>query len=171
MPTDPDEPVILTQTRTGFEAETIVASLAAHGVEATVADAASAQLWFGVHCPVKVMVRQADLERARDALRAIEAESVDIDWSELDEGTPEDADEAGGAAPIRRRSLWTVVLALLAPAGVFVCYLGTRNGDVILQMMGVVTLLTAGLVAALLMAAPARVRRDAPRGPGPGKIG
>jgi hypothetical protein len=86
MTADPEGLVVLTEAKTGFEAETIAHSLEAQGVRATVADAMTTELFSGAIGSAKVMVRRADLETARNALRAIKAESVDIDWSELDVG-------------------------------------------------------------------------------------
>lgn len=74
----------------------------------------------GFH-PTAVRVRESDLDRARAALENARRDSVDIDWSEVDVGEPEDAIAARIAArpephvPVRRFRpgpilVWTIVL-------------------------------------------------------------
>ncbi len=92
MPPDPDQLVLLMSTRTEFEGRTIAAALEAEGITTKVF-AASAQMlqWEGgITSTVRVMVRRADLARAGDVLRATRRDSVDLDWSEVDVGEPED---------------------------------------------------------------------------------
>ncbi len=97
MPKDPDILVDLTTARTAFEAEMIAESLRAQGIPAEAFTTAGSTLQWDIAAtqPMRVQVRRRDLERARDALRAIRAESVDIDWSEVETGDPsvETADE------------------------------------------------------------------------------
>lgn len=81
----------LTSVTSEFEAATIVESLRAQGIPAQHLGGGLAGFRAEVPSLVRVVVRQRDLERARLALRAIQAESVDIDWDEVDVGTPEDA--------------------------------------------------------------------------------
>lgn len=99
MGTDPEILVPLTSARTGFEAETIAQALTAHGVPAQVFGlSAQVMQWeLGYHDAIKVMVRRGDLETASDILKAIKAESVDIDWSEIDVGDrpPDGMDDSG----------------------------------------------------------------------------
>lgn len=91
MEKDPEILVPLTSARTGFEAETIAQALNAHGVPAQVFGlSAQVMQWeLGYHDAIKVMVRRGDLETAKDILKAIKADSVDIDWSEVDVGEAE----------------------------------------------------------------------------------
>src|SRR5882672_5763286 len=99
MEKDPEILVPLTSARTGFEAETIAQALNAHGVPAQVFGlSAQVMQWeLGYHDAIKVMVRRGDLETASDILKAIKAESVDIDWSEVDVGdrAPDGNDDTG----------------------------------------------------------------------------
>lgn len=85
METDPNALVLLTTARTDFEAETIAEALRAQGIRAEVF-AAAASVMQNAAIPVQVLVQEKDLVAAKNALRAIKAESVDIDWSEVDTG-------------------------------------------------------------------------------------
>lgn len=75
----------LTTARTEFEAEVIVQALVAQGIPAKAFSTAGAVLQWDIAAtqPIRVVVRRRDLEAARDALRAIRAESVDLDWDEV----------------------------------------------------------------------------------------
>jgi hypothetical protein len=95
-PPDPESIVELTATPTEFEAEAIAGALRAQGVEARVVGGLLAGFRAEAPATVRVMVRAADLETARNALRALKADSIDIDWDELDVGDPEP-----GAPPVR----------------------------------------------------------------------
>lgn len=88
MARDPDILVDLTTARTEFEAETIAEALRAQGIPAqTFAIAGSVLQWdVAITQPIRVAVRRRDLEQARAILRAVRAESVDLDWSEVDTG-------------------------------------------------------------------------------------
>lgn len=84
---------------TEFEAETIVQALRAQGLAAVTGGGALAGQWAALgKVYVQVLVRKADLERARLALRAVQAESVDLDWQGVDVGdhTPVSARERAG---------------------------------------------------------------------------
>ncbi len=123
MGTDPDILVPLMSARSEFEASTIAESLRANGVPAEVfGTAAQMGQWeFGITNDAKIMVRRADLARAQDVLRAVKADSVDLDWSEVDVGAPADGspdDEPQRNTPRARDrrhvvTAWIVVLALL----------------------------------------------------------
>lgn len=74
---------------------------------------------FGVNNTVKVMVRRADQQRGAEILRAVRADSVDIDWNEVDVGTstPDDAPEEprtarGREGADRRRQITVAVIVL-----------------------------------------------------------
>ena len=88
MADDPDILVDLTTGRTDFEAEVIVNALLAEGIEARAFTTAGAMLQWDIAAtqPMRVQVRRADLTRAQAALRGLRAESVDLDWSEIDTG-------------------------------------------------------------------------------------
>ena len=77
MADDPNQPVVLTTTPTEAEAAMIVAALENRGVVAHITGALTSGFRTEVPGGVQVLVRQDDLERARDALRTIESQS---DW-------------------------------------------------------------------------------------------
>lgn len=93
---DPDILVDLTTARTEFEAQTIANALEAHGLEAKVfANVGSVMQWeVAVSQPIKVAVRRRDLEAARSILKTIRAESIDVDWDEVDTGDEKSLREA-----------------------------------------------------------------------------
>lgn len=86
MNDDPDILVNLTTASTDFEAQTIAQALEAHGVTAKVFANAGSMLQGALVSEIRVAVRRADVELARSVLRTIKAESVDIDWNEVDTG-------------------------------------------------------------------------------------
>lgn len=85
MHPDPQALVPLTTALNDFEAQTIAEALRAQGIPAEVF-AAAASMMQTVAVPVQVLVQEKDLAGAKNALRAIKADSVDIDWSEIDTG-------------------------------------------------------------------------------------
>ncbi len=106
MPKDPDILVDLTTARTAFEAEMIAETLRAQGIPAEAFTTAGSMLQWDIAAtqPMRVQVRRRDLDRARDSLRAIRADSVDLDWSEVDTGdrTPvSDRERAAAGDPVR----------------------------------------------------------------------
>lgn len=120
MGTDPEILVPLTSARTGFEAETIAQALNAHGVPAQVFGlSAQVMQWeLGYHDAIKVMVRRGDLETASDILKALKAESVDIDWSEVEVGEPPEDEHETIALPAKpnhwpRRVIWAVFIVAM----------------------------------------------------------
>lgn len=90
MPQDPEILVELTSARTEFEAETIAETLRSEGIPAEVFGLSSrvAQWELGINTSQKIMVRRQDLVRAAEVLKANKADSVDLDWSEVDVGQP-----------------------------------------------------------------------------------
>lgn len=123
MSQDPDILVLLTSTRTEFEAQTIAEALRAHGIPAQAfgTAAATAQWELGIRSEFQVMVRRRDLDEAGSVLRAIKADSVDIDWEEVDVGADESPDtppplELGPkqpASPWLRRVGWAVFIGAM----------------------------------------------------------
>ncbi len=100
---DPDGPALVVSTPTEFEAQTKAALLRDEGIDVTVQPAAPS--WTG-HLSVSpggggssVWVRAADLDRARTLLETRIADSVDIDWDEVDVGEREDM---GPLSPVGR---------------------------------------------------------------------
>jgi hypothetical protein len=74
MTDDPNQPVVLATLPTDVQAALIVAALRERGIEArSVGELTSG---FRAEAPggVKILVRQADLDRAQVALRAVEAD-------------------------------------------------------------------------------------------------
>ena len=88
----PDDLVTLTTVETQFQAGIIVAVLEDAGIKAFSFGALNALYPISQRItPVIVQVRQGDLETARAALKQNIADSVDIDWDEVDVGELEDA--------------------------------------------------------------------------------
>lgn len=92
MSQDPLEPIELTRVMTEFEAATITEALHAAGVLASVLGGNLAGMRAEAPAMATVVVRRMDLDKARDILRAVKADSIDIDWNEVDIGQPETAD-------------------------------------------------------------------------------
>lgn len=92
---DPDTLVTLTTARTELQGGVMRAVLADAGVRAHVfATSANTMQWEGGYTdPIKVQVRRADLDRAREALRRSAQESIDLDWADVDVGQFEEIGE------------------------------------------------------------------------------
>ncbi|MCI0363749.1 MAG: DUF2007 domain-containing protein [Phycisphaerales bacterium] len=87
----PDDLVTLVTRPTEFEANVLVAVLQEAGIKAFAFGALATTLHLGSRItPVPVQVRRADLERAKVALAQNVADSVDLDWDEVDLGERED---------------------------------------------------------------------------------
>lgn len=91
MADDPLMLVPLISVPSDFEAQIIAEALRAHGVPAEVFGIAArvGQWEFGINNDAKVMVRRSDMETAQNVLRGIKADSIDIDWDEIDVGAPD----------------------------------------------------------------------------------
>jgi len=74
MSDDPNRPVVLTTMPTETQAALVVAGLDERGVKAEMMGELTSGFRAEAPGGVRVIVRQADLERAQDALRAIEAQ-------------------------------------------------------------------------------------------------
>lgn len=118
---DLDILVGLTTARTDFEAEIIVRALEANGIPARAFTIAGAMLQWDVAAsqPMRVMVRRRDLERGADILRAVRAESVDIDWSQAEVGVEDPGEPVppAGISPgwiptVRRIGMVLVIVGL-----------------------------------------------------------
>lgn len=72
MVDDPNQPVVLTTTPTEVSAAMIVAALENQGVSAHTTGALTSGFLTAVPGEVQILVRRADLEQAREALRTIE---------------------------------------------------------------------------------------------------
>lgn len=87
----PDDLVTLTTRPTEFEAHTLVAVLEEAGIDAYAFGAMHALLPLSERIvAVPIQVRRRDLERAQAALAQNVADSVDLDWDEVDVGERED---------------------------------------------------------------------------------
>jgi hypothetical protein len=74
MTDDPNQPVVLATVPTGVQAALIVAALRERGIEPQSVGELTSGFRTGAPGGVKILVRQADLDRAQVALRAIEAD-------------------------------------------------------------------------------------------------
>lgn len=102
MTLDPDQLVTLTTAPTDFAARVAAAVLQDAGIEAFVFGSAGTAVGLTVSAQpsigrdgepiwgVPVQVRRQDLEQARATLLANRADSVDIDWDQVDLGRRED---------------------------------------------------------------------------------
>lgn len=78
---------------TEAEAASIVTALAARGIEATALEGAAFAGTIGLDGAVQVVVKHADLDRAKQALEELQKEISDLDWSEVDVGETDESDE------------------------------------------------------------------------------
>ncbi|MEN0111231.1 MAG: DUF2007 domain-containing protein [Planctomycetota bacterium] len=88
---DPSDVTLFTQTPTEPEARVLMAALAEHEIEATCDGGAISGFVAEAPAWVRVLVRAADLPRARTLLEtgALDV-GDDVDWSKVDVGEPED---------------------------------------------------------------------------------
>lgn len=160
---DPDKLVDVAQTRSEIEASTIVEALRARGIAANSYGGALAGFRADLPSFVRVVVRAADLQRARLALASIKADSIDLNWDEIDVGQPEDPAPPGSAdRPIMsgprlahrarvRRAMIRVAVGLLA---LFVLYF-VRLSPLLVLFAGVtVLLLVVWAIFQMLRAVP-----------------
>ena len=82
---------VLTTVPHEVPAGIIVAALEREGILASASGVLTAAYRTEVPGRVQILVRGEDLPRARDVLARIEQEADDIDWSQVDVGTPADA--------------------------------------------------------------------------------
>ncbi len=90
MLVDPNNPEVLTSVCTDVEAAAIVGALAALGIEASAIGGYTAGFRAEAPGRVNVIVKHADLGRARTALAEIEQNRPQVDWSQVDVGQPEE---------------------------------------------------------------------------------
>lgn len=79
----------LTSVNTSVEAAAIVAALDRAGIRARMGNVNSAAM-IPEAMEVEVLVANHDMPRATTLLRLIEEHGLDIDWSQVDVGQPED---------------------------------------------------------------------------------
>jgi hypothetical protein len=92
MTSDPDRPEELLAAANEIEAAAMVNALAEYGVEAFAAGGYTSGFQAEAPGNVKILVKQADLDRAKQALAEILKEQGEIDWSKVDvmEGAEEE---------------------------------------------------------------------------------
>ena len=101
--TPSDDLVTLTTAASEFEAQAIVAVLQEAGIEAFAFGAVQAWYPLAGQIAVPVQVRQADVDRAEVALKQNVADSIDLDWNDVDLGqTEDDVPVAHPHADVRR---------------------------------------------------------------------
>ena len=86
---DPDEPEVLVTAPTEAEAAIIVAALDAQGIEAEATGGYTASFVAAVPGQAQVVVRHADLERAREILAELQQDKSDFDAEAEGAGEPE----------------------------------------------------------------------------------
>jgi hypothetical protein len=85
-----NSPCALLSAANEIEAAGIVTALAEYGIEASVTGEYTYGLPLSTPDIVQILVRQCDLERAKQALDEIRKDQSDIDWSKIDVGEPTD---------------------------------------------------------------------------------
>jgi len=96
MADDPDDPEVLIALATEAEAASIATALAERDIQASTAVGSAFAGTVGLDGAAQVMVRHADLDRAKQALIELREELAHIDWSEVDLGEPDQSDVAAG---------------------------------------------------------------------------
>jgi hypothetical protein len=124
---DPDALVSLTTAFNYFEAETIAAALRAEDIPVYVESIVGTTLGYAAPAlgdAIHVRVRHRDVELARRLLDRNRSDSVDLDWSEVDVGEPEDP--LVHARPRLRASKWAkpalLWLVVVPGLSIFVLY-------------------------------------------------
>jgi len=141
--------VVLLETRTGFEAESIAAALTARGIEARPADVNSAAMFSNIIVRPKVLVPAHTEGLARQLLAEIKAEMTQIDWDTMDVGPEENIPRLHAA--LRGRRIIATLSILLVPVGLGVLSIGAQRGDTMLQAIGGAVLLISITIALSLM--------------------
>jgi hypothetical protein len=95
MAHDPNSPRALVSVPNEGSAAGIVTALAEQGIQASVTGGFTAGFQAEAPGQVQVVVRLADLERAKQALAELHEDEEEVDWSQVDVGSPEDS----GAEP------------------------------------------------------------------------
>lgn len=81
---------VVTSVTSESEAAMIVTALAEQGIESIASGGYTAGFRAEAPGEVQVIVRQRDLQRAREVLAVFETENAAIDWSQVDVGEPVD---------------------------------------------------------------------------------
>ncbi len=80
----------VTSAHSVMEAAPIIAALDRAGIKAVTGNAASATVMPEAMGEVEILVAQHDAPRALTLLDLIEEHGVEVDWSQVDVGEPED---------------------------------------------------------------------------------
>lgn len=144
-PSQPDAPVVLLETRTGFEAEAIAAALMNRGIAARTVDTNTAMTMSNVVVRAKVLVPGHLETLARQVLDEIKAEMTEIDWDAMDLGPADDVPRMHAAR--RGRRLLATTCVLLTPVGLGVLAIGAQRRDLVLQAIGGAVVMTALAIA------------------------
>lgn len=118
MPERPDDLVVLTSAASEIQASLYASILTSNGIDAIGPNAAATTLRWEVSStdPYRVYVRREDFDRAKAVLARERADSVDLDWDEIDVGEGEEG-TLPAPDPERRVSIpwgWLIVLLLVA---------------------------------------------------------
>lgn len=90
MVDDANNPEILTHCANALMAKAIVVALADQGIQATTTGDYTAGFLAEAPGTSQVVVKRKDLPRAQQVLAEINADTTEIDWSQVDVGEPED---------------------------------------------------------------------------------
>lgn len=140
-----EELVLLVETRTGFEAETIAAALNDRGVLARVMGATTAELWSSSFGGAQVMVRADEIDRATRELAQIRRDArqaADDQWEAFDDAD----DDTPLRDPQLRRGYWTLLLLFMVPTGLWLLSRGTMQQNPYVKILGGVLLISAGVI-------------------------
>jgi len=86
---DANNPEILTHCANGLMARALVAALADQGIQATTTGDFTAGFLAEAPGTVQVVVKRKDLPRAQQVMDEADADTTQIDWSQVDVGEPE----------------------------------------------------------------------------------
>ena len=93
MSTDPASPVRLTSVPSELEASVIANALCDLGFRATTTGGFTSGFKAEAPGDVMILVPAEELEKARQALSKIQTYESNVDWSQIDVGSPENGDE------------------------------------------------------------------------------
>jgi len=86
---DPGDPKVLVRVKNERDAAMIIGALQDQGIRAEAVGAAIAGFRAEVPADVAIVVRAKQLADAQAALREIQGDPGDVDWSKVDVGEPE----------------------------------------------------------------------------------
>lgn len=87
---EPDDLVRVTSAHSVMEAAPIVAALERAGIKAVTGNTESATVIPEAMGEVEILVANRDVPRATTLLELIEEHGVEVDWSQVDVGQPEE---------------------------------------------------------------------------------